>query len=142
MLLLSRSKQEPGKWQQYKTDHSSHLQKKWKSQMVQLSLPAQPYVTFFCQKNSDTPSCYQSQHSTIISLLARLSGPDIGMAQQSLKVRSYKPPLPSTLLSFPQNNNYYLCLPEIKMKSLPIVVKRRNHPGSTTHIHQQNEGYR
>ena len=94
MLLLSRSKQEPGKWQQYKTDHSSHLQKKWKSQMVQLSLPAQPYVTFFCPKNSDTPSCYQSQHSNIISLLARLSGPDIGMAQQSLKVRSYKPPLP------------------------------------------------
>ena len=37
---------------------------------------------------------------------------------------------------------YYVCLPEIKMKSLPIVVKRRNHPGSTTHIHQQNEGYR
>ena len=109
MLLLSRSKQEPGKWQQYKTDHSSHLQKKWKSQMVQLSLPAQLYVTFFCQKNSDTPSCYQSQHSNIISLLARLSGPDIGMAQQSLKVRSYKPPLPSTLLSFPQNNITFVC---------------------------------
>ena len=77
--------------------------------MVQLSLPAQPYVTFFCQKNSDTPSCYQSQHSNIISLLARLSGPDIGMAQQSLKVRSYKPPLPSTLLSFPQNNITFVC---------------------------------
>ena len=77
--------------------------------MVQLSLPAQPYVTFFCQKNSDTPSCYQSQHSNIISLLARLSGPDIGMAQQSLKVSSYKPPLPSTLLPFPQNNITFVC---------------------------------
>ena len=77
--------------------------------MVQLSLPAQLYVTFFCQKNSDTPSCYQSQHSNIISLLARLSGPDIGMAQQSLKVRSYKPPLPSTLLPFPQNDITFVC---------------------------------